>query len=189
MNGIFGEFKSSKPAFQALPAGEQTVALVAVQEVDSLHNPDGTEKAEEKRKGWADATPQVLITVIGITNKGGMSHRLNGLGYKRFDELTDKQLSSGKYINVEGYACIKDAKQNIVRIKDDARTEQCKSILNEVFNALQIPEGSGMEALAEAAAERRQMQVNVAADEYDGKTNFKLKKFRKPAVAAPATFE
>ena len=188
MNGIFGGFKSEKPSFTQLPEGKQLIKLVAAILLNSFLNHDGTEKPADKRKGWMDSTPQLAITVIGVDNKGGMTHRLNGLGYKTYDSLTEKQLKSGKFENIEGYACqIVDG--NLVRIVDDAKTEQCKNILNELFSALGLEEGSGVEELKAAAAVQTPFIATVVKDIYQDKENYKLTKYRKVRAAVSADFE
>ena len=188
MNGIFGGFKSEKPSFTQLPEGKQGLKLVAAILLNSFLNHDGTEKPADKRKGWADSTPQLAITVIGVENKGGMTHRLNGLGYKSYDSLTEKQLRSGKFENVEGYACQIDKDKNLVRIIDDAKTEQCKNILNELFSAMGLPEGSGVEELKAAAATQTAFVATVVKDIYQDKENYKLTKYRKVRAAVSADF-
>ena len=190
MNGIFGGFKSEKPSFTQLPEGKLSLKLVAVILLNSFLNHDGTEKPADKRKGWADSTPQLAITVISADPaiKGGMTHRLNGLGYKTYDMLTKKQLESGKFQNIEGYACITDKDGNIVRVVDEAKTEQCKNILNELFSALGLPEGSGVEELKAAAGVQAEFVATVVKDVYQDKENYKLTKYRKVRVAQTEDF-
>lgn len=190
MNGIFGNFKSEKPSFTQLPEGKLSLKLVAVILLNSFLNHDGTEKPADKRKGWADPTPQLAITVISNDPliKGGMTHRLNGLGYKTYDSLTKKQLESGKFQNIEGYACQVDKDKNIVRIVDEAKTEQCKNILNELFGALGLEEGSGVTELVAAAKVQTPFVATVVKDIYNEKENYKLTKYRKMRVAISEDF-
>lgn len=195
MNGIFGNFKSERPNFTQLPEGKMNLRLVAVILLNSFLNHDGTEKPADKRKGWADPTPQLAITVIGeFMNKdgkpikGGMTHRLNGLGYKTYDTLTKKQIESGKFQNIETYACQTDKDGNIVRIVDETKTEQCRNILNELFAALGLPDGSGVDKLEEAAKATKEFTATIVKDIYQDKENYKLTKYRKVRVAVSEDF-
>ena len=190
MNGIFGGFKSEKPSFTQLPEGKLNLKLVAVIMLNSFLNHDGTEKPADKRKGWDDPTPQLAITVISADPliKGGMTHRLNGLGYKSYDSLTKKQLETGNFQNIAGYACKTDKDGNIVRIVDDAKTEQCKNILNELFGAIGLPEGSGVAELEAAAKTQKEFVATVVKDVYEEKENYKLTKYRKIRVAQTEDF-
>ena len=187
MAGIFDSYKSEKTTFTQLPEGKQRMKLVAIVMLNSFLNHDGSVKSEDKKKPWADSTPQMAITVVGVDNKGGMTHRLNGLGYKRFSELTKEQQESGKFQNCEGYACVKDKAGRLVRIEDKAKTEQCSNILNELFYAVGLPEGSTIDNLQDKCAQAPEFIAEVVKDSYKEKDNFKLIKFRRANSAVLQT--
>jgi hypothetical protein len=184
-NGIFGDFKSTKSeGFQQLPEGKQRVAIVGVIMTNSALNHDGTPKAADKKKPWDDTTPQMAITVIGVDNKGGMTHRLNGLGFKKYSALSKEQVKSGKYSDLEGYAC-QEVNGKTVRTIDAENTELCKSILNELYNALGLIDAT-FEDLQAAAKSRTEFLATVTIDPYQGKENYKLLKFRSAPVVVEA---
>jgi hypothetical protein len=104
----------------------------------------------------------------------------------RYSELTKKQLESGKYQDVEGYACLTDKKGNVLRVEDPERTKSCHNILSQLFNSLGLPEGSGIDALENAVEQGTELLIDVKAEEYEGKTQLRVAKTRK-ATAAVAT--
>lgn len=185
---FFKDFKVSKPEFALLPEGEQQVRLLRVEVLNSFQQYNGQPK--ESLPQWANATPQLAITVVASAEgkNGGLTHRFNGCGYRKYDELTEKELKSGKYINVEGYACYKDADDDIVREEDTDRTQSCANILNQFASAMQIEEGSDlMPALEEAIQDQVSFRVTVTNDPYEGKDQLRLTRFRSMAVTTAGT--
>jgi hypothetical protein len=182
--------------FQNLPEGENNVRMVRYQITDSKKNYDGSDK--DKTTPWADVTPQIAITVVSATKgiSGGLTHRFNGLGFTKFEELTPLQLEKGrvlsnkkvaKYENHEGYACYKNEQGQLVREVSAKHSESCKNILNQFASSLQIPEGTplldGLDAAVENGVE---FKITVKEEMYEGKTQYRLTSPRaiKSAVAA-----
>jgi hypothetical protein len=184
--GRLSNYKSKAPEFQKLGEGTFNVRLVTVKETDSAHNYDGTVK--EKLPEYVDVTEQLAITVVSTEGKGGMTHRLNGEGYLRFSELTDEEVKSKKFVNINEYACAKNAQGKLERIPDEKKTAACDNIIDQFMAAIQMPEGSGLDDITdEAIAKRTEFQIVVVNDEWDGKDQFRIKAFKKVAVEADAT--
>jgi len=180
--GKLDNYASKAPEFQKLDKGDQNVRLVSYKATDSFHNYDGSLKADLPE--YKNATEQLVITVVSTTGKGGLTHRLNMDGYVRFSELTEKEVKSGKFVEVDEFACAKDPKSgDLVRLSDEARTKTCEGILDQMFAAMQIPVGEGIEALDEAIAEKREFTVNVTKEEYAGKDQYRIGAFKKIKTA------
>jgi hypothetical protein len=186
MENYFSDLVVEKPEFSLLPEGDNVVRLIRFEEVDSFTNYDGTEKTNEK--GWDDATPQLAITVVAAEDgkSGGLSHRFNGMGFVKYDELTDKQKQSDKYMNVDGYACEKKGDQ-VVRILDPERTKSCKNILMQFANAAGCEPGVSLaDGLNKAIADGHTFTTTVTVEEYDGKDQHRLTSFKKAVAAVEA---
>lgn len=184
--------------FQNLPEGEINVRMVRYQITDSKKNYDGSDK--DKETPWADVTPQIAITVVSATKgiSGGLTHRFNGLGFTKFEELTSAQLEKGralsnkkmaKYENHEGYACYKNEKGQLVREVSAKHSESCKNILNQFASSLQIPEGTALlEGLDAAVENGTSFKITVKEEQYEGKTQYRLTNPR-AIKAVAAAFE
>lgn len=179
--GRLSNYKSKAPEFQKLSEGTFSVRLVAVKETDSAHNYDGTLK--ENLPEYVDVTEQLAITVVSTEGKGGLTHRLNAEGYVKFADLTDEEIKSKKFTAVGDYACAKNKSGKLERIPDDKRTASCDNIMDQFMAATGLPEGSGIEDLDLAIQNKNEFQVVVINDEYDGKDQFRIKLFKKAAVA------
>ena len=187
MKDFFEKFKVEKPEFQLLKTGEHQLRLTRVEFVNSFEKYN--HQLKDKEFEWKDAVPQIAITVVAAEKgkSGGLTHRFNGLGYKRFDDddITDKDRSKG--INKAGYFCVEDSDGDIVRVPSEKRTQQCKNILNQFALAMQIKEGENLiEGLNAAIAEQRTFTATVMNDPYNGKDQLKLTGFKasKSAVMA-----
>lgn len=185
--GKLESYSSKLPEFQKLPEGDNEVRLVSYKPTDSFHNFDGTLK--DPLPEYANATEQLIITVVGTDpKKGGLTHRLNLDGYLRYAELTDKELQSGKFEDVDGYACARDPKsKELVRLTDEARTKTCLGIIDQMFAAMQIPVGSGIEALDDVIAEKRSFVVKVTKGEYNDRDQYRIGAFKKVASVIKTT--
>ena len=174
-------YKSKAPEFQKLGEGTHNVRLVSVKETDSAHNYDGSLK--ENLPEYSDATEQLAITVVSTEGKGGMTHRLNGQGYLRFTDLTDDEVKSKKFTNINGYACaVNPSSKKLERIPDEGKTKSCDNILDQFMAACKMEEGSGLDELDGVIANQTEFQVVVINDEYDGKDQFRIKAFKKAQV-------
>lgn len=181
--GKLSGYTSKAPEFQKLDKGDQNVRLVSYKETDSFHNYDGSIK--ENLPSYTNPTEQLVITVVSTSGKGGLTHRLNLDGYTRFSELTPKEVASNKFVEVDGFACAKDTKTGkLVRLTDEGRTTTCEGIIDQMFAAMQIPAGNGIEALDEVIQEKREFIVNVTKEDYQGKDQFRIGSFKKARVLA-----
>jgi len=176
---FFKDFKVAKPEFQLLPEGEQVVRLLRVELLNSFQQYNGTAKDELPQ--WENATPQLAVTVVASEEgkNGGMTHRFNGCGYRKYDELTKAEKDSGKYEDIDGYACYTDDEGDMIREEDPDRTEKCANIINQFASALQIEEGEDlMPALNRAIEDQVAFRVTVVNEPYEGKDQFRLTRFR-----------
>lgn len=175
MSDFFKSFKTSKPAFLQLVEGEHVVRLSHIELLNSFQQYNGQPKDELPE--WANATPQLAVTVVSAEDgkSGGLTHRFNGCGYRKFDDLSDKEIKSGKYEDIGGYACYTDQDGDRVREEDAEKTAACESIINQFANALGIVEGSDlMESLEQANMEQVKFRITVVNDEYQGKDQLRL---------------
>jgi len=143
LNGIFGTFVSERPQVNLLPVGDNDVELVRGFITHSGLNADGSVK-DRSDKPYADHCPQYGIVLKG--EEGVMTVRLNGMGYYRTDDFDPDELKAQGIVDGDGYAMIEKDGQH-VRLQHEQRTEDCKNILNQVFAAFGIEEGSGLDAL------------------------------------------
>jgi len=171
----FNSYKSKPVVSQLLPAGEHRVKLISIMETDSFTSHDKTVK--DNLPEWSNPTDQLLIHVVSIDNKGSLIHRLQGQGWLKFADLTDNEVKSKKFTNIDGYACAKvDGK--IMRIEDPAKTATCDRILDRFMNAVGAPEGSDLDYLNTAIARGTEFNVIVVNDEYEGKDQLRIKAFK-----------
>ena len=182
--GKFSGYSSKAVITNLLPVGEHRVKCVKGMEIDSFTSSDGS--AKPKEYPWENPTDQFLIHVVSVENKGSLIHRLQGQGWKAFDVLTDEEIKSKKYTNLDGYACLK-TKTGYVRVEDSAKTAQCDRIFDRFMSAIGAPEGSGLDAVDIAIADKTEFMVIVTNDEYEGKDQLKIKGFKPVADEAPVT--
>ena len=185
MKDYFGEYKVEKPEFTKLPEGDSIVRIIRAEGLTSFQKYDGSPKDELPE--WKDSGPQLAITVVASEEgkNGGLTHRFNALGYKRYDELSAKEHESNKYENIGGYACTANKNGDMVRITDKDRTQSCKNILNQFAAAAQIPVGESlMEGVAKAIANKTDMRVTVTNKEFEGADQLRLTRFKSVAQVA-----
>lgn len=172
-------YKSKAPEFHKLSAGEHSVRLVSYKATDSFHNYDGTVKSNLPQ--YANPTEQLVITVMGTSGQGGLTHRINMEGFVRYSDLTEKEVKSGKFVEIEGYACAKNSQGQLCRLTDESRTKTCEGILDQFMNATGLPEGSGIDDLDTVIATKAEFNVKVAVELYDDKEQFRIVGFKKAA--------
>lgn len=184
--GKLENYASKAPEFQKLDEGDHTVRLASYKATDSFHNYDGTLK--ENLPEYKNSTEQLAITVVAVGGRGGLTHRLNLDGYLRMSELSDKEIKSGKFVDIDGYACAKDPKSgDIIRLTDETRTKTCEGIMDQFFAAIGLPVGSGIDELDQAIANKNEFVVKVTKEEYDGKDQYRIAGFRKVGALKPKT--
>ena len=172
-NSMFSNFSSSALESRRLKEGVWTVILLSIAETNSFLNSDGSEK--EALPLWADSMPQALYKLYCPDTKEFHTGRFQDHGCKEFDALTEKELKSGKFDIAGRYAI--DSKTKC-RIVDEAKTEKCHSIMNEFFHALQMPEGSGFEDLAEPIAQKRLFTVKIVNKPYHDEDQLRVQGFK-----------
>jgi hypothetical protein len=175
-------YQSKAPEFMKLSEGNHDVRLVSYKETDSFHNYDGSLKAELPE--YSNPCEQLAITLVAIKG-GGITHRLNLEGYVKFSELTTKEIQSGKFSDVNGFACaINQKTKKLERIPDENKTKTCENILDQFFASTNLPLGSGLNDLDTAIAEKMPLSIVVVNDPYEGQDQLRIKNFRKFSVAA-----
>ena len=188
---FFKDFKVSKPEFNLLPAGEHVVRMIRAEEVTSFQQFSGDEKIN--LPAWKDATPQLAITVVAAEEgkSGGLTHRFNGRGYTKMNELSKEQRDSGEYEDHEGYACSLNEDNMLVREVSEQHTKECANIINQFANALGIKEGTKLgKALTNAIANQTKFRVTVVNKPYQGKDQLRLERFKAvTAETVKADFE
>lgn len=166
--------------FMKLPEGDNDVRLVSYHISDSFHNFDGSLKAE--LPAYTNPAGQLITTWVSLTGNGGLTVRNQDTGYVRYSELTDEQINSGKYTDVNGYACMIEKKSGkLVRIESEERTKVCENILDQLFTACGLPEGSSVNDLDSVIANKTPVRVTVVNDPYEERDQLRISKFRKIA--------
>jgi hypothetical protein len=154
-------------------------------EIDSFTSHDGT--AKDKEFPWINPTDQFLIHVVSVDGKGSLIHRLQGQGWKKFADLTDDEIKSKRYTNLNDYACIKNSAGKYERILDESKTQKCDYIFDRFMNALGAPVGSSLDSVDVAIANKTEFMVIVTNDEYEGKDQFRISGFKPVANTVPVT--
>jgi len=181
--GKFSSYASRAVISNLLPAGEHRVKVIQGMEIDSFTSHDGTKK--DKEFPWVSPTDQFLIHVVSVENKGSLIHRLQGQGWKKFADLTDEEIKSKRFTNLEDYACVK-GKLGMERIEDAGKTAQCDRIMDRFMNAIGAEEGSGLDAVDKAIADKTEFMIVVVNDEYEGKDQLKISSFKPAPKEVPA---
>ena len=181
---FFSSFKSTAPEYSKVPEGLHTFVIAQiVWGLDSRHNWDSSEK--EDLPEYKDACDQIGLLLK--SDKGFIPMRLNGCGYTRFAELTADQKKSGKFVDIDGFAVIEETMERDI---SDDRTEKAENIVKQLFRALNMPEGSEINALDTAVEEAMPFQAKVT---YETSTEYgeqvKVNGFKKVKVETPETSE
>ena len=184
MNDFFKDFRVSKPEFNLLPIGEHVVKMIRAETVTSFQQFSGDEKDE--LPPWKDATPQLAITIVTAEEgkSGGLTHRFNGRGYVKMDELTAEQVASGNYEDQNGYACSLNDDDLLVREVSEKHTKECANIINQFAAAIGAKEKEKLgTVLARALAEGTLFRVNVVNKPHKGKDQLRLSRFKVMSAA------
>ena len=200
-NDIFQSFTSKKAEFAQIgEVSNHEFAIGKIMQTGSFHKLDGTLK--DPLPAWSDECPQYAMTFFSTTEKDkdgnrlGITRRFNGLGYVKYEELTREQQESGKFSDEKGYACeiAKDEKK--YRLVSPERTGACRNILNQLFVAIGMKEGSTLNDLEDRAiADQYPVKATVTRDSYTdeetGETSdqFNIGKFRRPDIKAEEVTE
>lgn len=142
----------------------------------------GLKEAIEAGEMWCDPTPQIAITFGDKTGKGVITHRFNACGYLHADdaEVTDKMLQRNDILVIGNYVC-QQTKDGYKRIESEEKTESALRMLFSFINKLGITneELDVEEALNTAKADQYNIVIDVAEDEYNGKTRMVIEKFHR----------
>ena len=179
--GYFKQKSVVKPEFQALPEGEHIVRLSRAEEVDSFTAFSGEPKPE--LPAWTNPTDQLAYTVVSAEEGkvGSLTDRLNGQGWKKMKDLTEKERQSGKFESIDGWAC-KTVNNKIVRVEDKEKTQICDNIAMQFATAIGIEEsedeGAFGQGLEDAIESRTTFRVTVKVENYDGKDQYRITRFK-----------
>lgn len=158
------DYLSKEPKSTLLPEGEHVVRLLSYLETDSMSSIKNGKPAGAKNRTWEwiNAVPQVFI--LCGNDKGVAPYRLTMQGVTRYTELSDKQISSGKYVDIEGYACEK-TKDGLVRLVDDERTDICERIFDHLLWSLGAPAGTPADQVLDTAITSKiEFKIKVVHD-------------------------
>lgn len=154
-------YSSKQPESQLLKEGTHRVHLVSTMELDSFADVKNGKIVGMKKHlpEWVNACPVIGILVANAL--GLLFYRLHEKGYLRYSELNDAQIQSGRYVDIEGFACIKTEK-GLERVEDPDRTAVCERIIGHFIWALGQEEGiSGQDAVDRAIANKTEFIIDV----------------------------
>lgn len=184
--GILASYESKQPSSQLLKPGEHDVVILGYTECTSNDELKALKVVGPKADlpSWINPVDCLAIWVGNKT--GSMTARQYLGGFQRYSELSDKQLKSGNYEDVEGFAC-EITKKGLVRVEDPERTAVCFSIIDRLIWALGYPEGTNaLVALDQAVANKTPMHVTIVAEPWeDGDDQLRIKKFTRISEDAP----
>lgn len=106
-----------------LAAGEHNVLVASA----ILTDPTKRTRRKEEYAFPEDPTPQ--IEMLFKNDEGQFTEWMNLRGYKRFDELTDNEKKSGKYISRNDFAVVKATGKRVV---SDEKTATARSIVSKL---------------------------------------------------------
>lgn len=154
-------YVSKETESQLLKEGDHVVRLASVIECTSFDAIVGMKIAGEKKSlpRWINPTEE--FAGLLVSEDGVLTFRQNMQGWKRFSELNDKELQSGKFEDVQGYAC-RITKDGLLRIEDPERTAVCERIVDYFLHALgAVPGTNAQEAIDNAIASKTLFKVHV----------------------------
>jgi hypothetical protein len=192
-NLMIGAFAGvvAKPMFNQLAAGEHEVRAARVEYSDSFTNFDGT--AKESDREWQDPDPQAIV-VYGSTKagEGGHTQRYQALGYTHTSDASDAELEAGKFSDdrfgvpagtkftvADDYLLVTNKAKQLVRLPSEKNTQACSNILNQLFIAAGIPEGTPVpDAFAQMRDEGRPLIINIKKTTYQGKDQYRISSYK-----------
>lgn len=185
MPSVLKSFVSRQPVSQLLKEGTHIVALRAYTECTSFDNLKNMQVVglKEELPAWCNPVPVLAIQVAG--KDGVLTHRIHLEGERRTSELSDVELQSGKYEDVEGFACIR-TKKGLERVQDAGRTASCENILNSLLWALCQEEGkNAADILDDAIANKTMFEVTVVKEPWTTGDQFRISRFKPFTSAVP----
>lgn len=173
----FDAFTSVEVKSRVFGKGTHEAYLSTVSFSDSFTASDGSEKNISHE--WTKPTPQVIVFFKNDSGNAIM-RRYNMLGYDKRDDLTDKQWQSGKYTISEDGFVLKAGE----RIVNKEKTAACHRILSELFAAVGLPAGSGLNDLTDIVSDKPKVLITVEEGETtNGNKSFEVTKVKKFKVA------
>ena len=106
-----------------LGPGEHNVTIASV----SLTDPTKRNRRKEEYAFANDPTPQ--LEVVFKNEEGQFTEWMNLRGYKRFDDLTENEKKSGKYISRNDFAVVKATGKRVV---SEEKTATARSIVSKL---------------------------------------------------------
>lgn len=106
-----------------LAAGEHNVSIASVR----LTDPTKRTRRKEEYAFPEDPTPQAEF--VFKNEEGQFTEWMNLRGYKRFDELSENEKKSGKYISRNDFAVVKATGKRVV---SDEKTATARSIVSKL---------------------------------------------------------
>jgi len=175
--GFLSNYESKQPVSQLLKEGVHRVWLSKFAECTSFDELKGMQISEQK-ENLPEWTNPIDVLAIQVVNKEGiLVHRIHLGGVRRYSELSDKELQTGQFEDIEGFAC-KKTKNGLVRIEDPTRTASCMRILDHFLWALGEPEGTNALACIETAiAEKTLFDITVVKEAWETGDQYRISKF------------
>ncbi len=185
--------KVSAQDVQILQPGAYLCSLNRIQELTDRHSNFGGAIKTDNLPPWDDPTDQVALTYV-CAGKGIITRRYPLAGYIGFDELSEAQKASGKFISAnsgkghEQYACVEGKDGKLYRVPSEPKTAAAIRILSDVARGFGAATDDDLyEALTKAIAEKRIAEVTVFERSFDGEAGsgsiMDVKSVRAPKVA------
>ena len=171
----FEDYKSAEPerlqGGNVLTPGRYDLLVTGVvftnDRIRSIRNPQLKDNLPE----WKDVTDQLAVTFVDKDHTGVITNRFNAFGFVRYSEIEESQREGIIPLGDEGYAV---QESTMTRIKDETRTDACKNIINQFFEAAGLPEGSSPKDLV-----NKKVSGEVSERTYGEKTNMTVGSWRK----------
>jgi hypothetical protein len=154
-------YVSKEPSSQLLKEGEHIVTLASVIECTSFDAIQGMKISGKKTTIFPWINPTEEFAGLLVSSDGVLTFRQNMKGWKRYSELNDKELQSGKYEDKQGFACL-ITEAGLVRVEDPERTAVCERIVDYFLFAIGVEPGTNaQEGIDKAIAGKTKFKVNV----------------------------
>jgi hypothetical protein len=179
-------YVSKQPTGGLLKEGTHVVNLAGVVECTSFDTISNLKVSGQKADLPAWINPIDVLAILAVNKNGSIFHRIHLGGAKRFNELTDKELQTGSYEEVQGFAC-KKTKLGLVRVEDEDRTSACMNILDHFIWSLGEPAGTpALTCIERAIANKTQFQITVIREPWETGDQYRISKFTRIEGAVDA---
>lgn len=183
----------AKEVSRLLKIGQNIVSLLSTIDCTSFDEVkliDGELKVvgrKDKQFEWLTPTPQICLLIVG--ENGSLVHRMSEEGYVAWTDLTPEEQASGKYVEVQGYAC-KQTKKGLDRIVSPTKTATCANMISKFLFA--VNGQAGDVDIDACIATKKQFIAVVARDQYQGEEHLIVSEFKplvKASTNAPSDLE